>query len=279
MSQSDVFPAGTCELSFWLEIPSDPLSGNDFLQVWIDSDLLFSATDLDAGSFSTYQQVWLDVSGYDDGASHDLLFYAWTSGNGTTNFFVDDVVLDPVTFSDVTACHWAWQFIEALAAAGATAGFPDGTYRPENTVTRAQMAVFLKKGIHGGAYSPPALNGSHPFSDITGHWAETWIEDLFDEGFTAGFPDGTYRPENNVTRAEMAFFLLKGKHGKNYTPPVPGGGAFTDTNGHWAEAWIEQLKEEGITSGFPDGTYRPENPASRAEMAVFLVNTFAIPLP
>ena len=140
------------------------------------------------------------------------------------------------------------------------------------------MAVVLKKGIHGSTYTPPAPGGG-VFTDIDGHWAEAWIEDLFDEGITAGFPDGTYRPENNVTRAEMAVFLLKAEHGSSYTPPAPSGGAFSDTAGHWAEAWIEQLASEGITSGFPDGTYRPQNTATRAEMAVFLVRTFAIPLP
>jgi len=52
-----------------------------------------------------------------------------------------------------------------------------------------------------------------------------------------------------------------------------------DVTGHWAEGWIEQLKAEGITSGYPDGTYRPENQVTRAEMAVFLVNAFSLPLP
>ena len=280
MSQSDVFPAGTCELSFWLEIPGGAGTGNDYLEVWVDGDLLFSVTDLDAGSFPTYDQVFLDVSAYDDGASHDLLFYSLTSGHGTTNFFVDDVSLDPNTFKDVTFCHWAWQFVEAIFSAGLTAGFPDGTYRPDNPVTRAEMAVFLKKGIHGSTYTPPAPDGSHPFSDIAGHWAEAWIEDLFDEGFTSGFPDGTYRPDNQVTRAEMAVFLKKAIHGSAYTSPTPDGShPFSDIAGHWAEAWIEDLFDEGITSGFPDGTYRPENTASRAEMAVFLVNAFSLPLP
>jgi hypothetical protein len=57
------------------------------------------------------------------------------------------------------------------------------------------------------------------------------------------------------------------------------GGSFTDVAGHWAEAWIEQLAEEGITSGYPDGTYRPNNNVTRAEMAVFLVRTFNLPMP
>jgi hypothetical protein len=177
------------------------------------------------------------------------------------------------TFPDVPRDHWAWQFVEAIFSAGLTSGFPDGTYRPDNPVTRAEMAVFIKKGIHGSTYTPPTPDGSHPFSDIDGHWAEAWIEDLYDEGFTSGFPDGTYRPD-------MAVFLKKAIHGSAYTSPTPDGShPFSDIAGHWAEAWIEDLYDEGITSGFPDGTYRPENTATRAEMAVFLVNAFGLPLP
>jgi hypothetical protein len=183
------------------------------------------------------------------------------------------------TFTDVPPNHWAWPYVEALVDAGLTAGYPDGTYRPGNHVIRAEIAVFLKKGIHGGSYLPPTPDGSHPFSDIAGHWAEDWIEDLYDEGFTSGFPDGTFRPQNKVTRAEMAVFILKAKHGSSYTPPAPSGGSFTDVAGHWAEAWIEQLKAEGITSGYPDGSYRPNNSVTRAEMAVLLVNTFSLSVP
>jgi hypothetical protein len=184
------------------------------------------------------------------------------------------------TFPDVPMNHWAWQFVETIFSEGLTSGYPDGTYRPDNPVTRAEMAVFIKKGIHGSTYTPPTPDGSHPFSDISGHWAEAWIEDLFDEGFTTGFPDGTYRPDNQVTRAEIAVFLKKAIHGSAYTSPAPDGShPFSDIAGHWAEAWIEDLYDEGITTGFPDGTYRPENRVTRAEMAVFLVNAFGLPLP
>jgi hypothetical protein len=201
-----------------------------------------------------------------------LIGAPWDYNAGSAYVFVEQ------TFPDVPANHWAWQYIEALVDAGLTAGYADGTYRPENPVTRAEMAVFLKKGIHGSAYTPPSPDGSHPFGDIAGHWAEAWIEELYDEGLTSGYPDGTYRPENSVTRAEMAVFLLKAKHGSGFIPPAPSDGSFSDVAGHWAEAWIEQLKAEGITSGYPDGTYRPQNPVTRAEMAVFLVNTFSLPL-
>jgi hypothetical protein len=205
----------------------------------------------------------------------DLFIGAWNFGSGTK---IWKLLTPPETFPDVPPDHWAWRFIEAIYAAGLTAGYPDGTYGPDNSVTRAEMSVFLKKGIHGSAYTPPTPDGSHPFSDIAGHWAQAWIEEVYDEGMTSGYPDGTYRPENRVTRAEMAIFLLKAMHGSTYTPPAPSGGSFTDVAGHWAEAWIEQLKEEQITSGYPDGTYRPENNVTRAEMAVFLVRAFSLPL-
>jgi len=136
------------------------------------------------------------------------------------------------------------------------------------------MAVFLLNGMGVTAQS---INGSHPFTDIAGHWAEAYIEELFDQGITGGYPDGTYRPENLVTRAEMAVFLLKGI---GVIPPaLDGSHPFTDVAGHWAEIFIEELYDQGITGGYPDGTYRPENRVTRAEMAVFLVNTFNIPLP
>ncbi len=181
------------------------------------------------------------------------------------------------TFSDVTTSHWAYGYIEAIAEAGLSAGFPDGTYRPADFVNRAQMAVFLLKGIHGSSYTPPTPDGSHCFTDISGHWAEAWIEQLYDEGISTGFPDFTYRPAEYVNRAQMAVMLLKAKHGGSYTPPaLDGSHPFTDVGGHWAEIWIEQLYDEGITAGYPDGTYRPGDSVNRAQMAVFLVATFGL---
>ena len=195
------------------------------------------------------------------------------------DFAVQGVGVDN-TFADVLLDHWAYDWVEALYEAGLTSGYPDGTYRPGNPVTRAEMGVFLLKGMNAGTYEPPAPDSSHPFSDISGHWAESWMEELYDVGLTSGYPDGTYRPQNQVTRAEMAVFLLRAKHGAGYSPPAASGrGAFSDIAGHWAEDWIEQLAEEGITGGYPDGTYRPNNPVNRAEMAVFLVRAFDLPVP
>jgi len=94
-----------------------------------------------------------------------------------------------------------------------------------------------------------------------------------------GCGSGNYCPDNTVTRAEMAVFLLRAKYGADYTPPaVDSGTGFSDVPAdYWAAAWIKQLAAEGITGGCATNLYCPESPVTRAEMAVFLVRTFKLP--
>ena len=150
-------------------------------------------------------------------------------------------------------------------------------YCPENSVTRAQMAIFLEKGMRGSTYTPPAGTGTL-FADVPlSYWAVNWIEKLFADGITAGCGAGNYCPEDPVTRAQMAIFLLRARHGAGYTPTAATG-IFADVpTSYWASAWIEQLATEGITAGCGGGNYCPEDSVTRAQMAVFLVRTFTLP--
>jgi hypothetical protein len=187
------------------------------------------------------------------------------------------------TFIDVPSTHWAWSWIERLYAAGITSGcgIAPLIYCPEQSVTRAQMAKFLEKGIHGSVYTPPAGTGM-VFADVPlSYWADNWIEQLYGDGITSGcltFPL-SYCPDQTVTRDQMAKFLLKAEHGALYTPPDVGGSTgFADVPAdYWAAAWIKQLAAEGITSGCGGGNYCPDNPVTRAQMAKFLVLTFNPP--
>ena len=197
----------------------------------------------------------------------------FTSGESYT-------ILKAATFSDVETDYWAWSFIERLVNAGITAGCGGGGYCPESPVTRAQMAVFLLRGIHGSSYAPPAVGNSTGFGDVpTNHWAGAWIKQLAAEGITSGCGNGNYCPELSVTRAQMAIFLLRAKHGQSYSPPAVGNSTgFGDVPaGHWAAAWIKQLVAEGITAGCGNNNYCSESPVTRAQMAVFLVRAFGIP--
>ena len=185
-------------------------------------------------------------------------------------------------FQDVGGSHWAFSWINRLYAAGVTSGCSQAPlkYCPEQTVTRAEMAKFLLKGVHGPAYEPPPVGGNTGFADVSpSYWAAAWIKQLAAEGITSGCGGGNYCPNAQVTRAEMAKFLLAAKHGVGYNPPPVGGSTgFNDVSkGYWAAAWIKQLSAEGITSGCGGGNYCPDGQVTRAEMAKFLINTFALP--
>jgi hypothetical protein len=195
---------------------------------------------------------------------------------------VDSSVLMPWIFSDVPDSHWAWSFVERLYDAGITGGCAASPLRycPEEAVTRAQMAVFLLRGIHGPAYNPPAVGSGTGFGDVpSAYWAAAWIKQLAAEGITGGCGAGAYCPESPVTRAQMAVFLLRSKYGSGYSPPGTGSDTrFGDVPpAYWAAAWIKQLVAEGITSGCGANAYCPEAPVTRAQMAVFLVRTFNLP--
>jgi hypothetical protein len=200
----------------------------------------------------------------------------------TTKTFTINVNKTTATFQDVPTNYWAWMFVERLYAAGITGGCATSPLRycPEESVTRAQMAVFLLRGIHGASYNPPAVGTGTGFADVpTTYWASAWIKQLVVEGITVGCGNGNYCPEAPVTRAQMAVFLLRSKYGASYNPPAVGSSTgFTDVpTTYWAGAWIKQLVAEGITSGCGTGTYCPESPVTRAQMAVFLVRTFGLP--
>ena len=146
---------------------------------------------------------------------------------------------------------------------------PPRFFCPASPVRRDQMAVFLLKTAHGASFVPPDCTGQ--FGDVScpGPFAN-WIEQLADEGITAGCAGGNYCPLSSVTRGQMAVFLLKVEHGTGYTPPGCTG-VFPDVPCSSPFApWIEQLFAEGITAGCAGG-FCPDLPVSRAQMAVFLL--------
>ena len=187
------------------------------------------------------------------------------------------------TFADVQARSPFWKYVEGIYEAGITGGCattPNLLYCPSTNVDRATMAVFLLKSRHGASYAPPAVGASTGFNDVpTTYWAAAWIKQLAAEGITSGCGNGNYCPTTQVTRAQMAIFLLRSKHGTSYTPPAVGGSTgFTDVpTDYWAAAWIKQLAAEGVTAGCGTGIYCPESRVTRDQMAVFLSRTFNIP--
>jgi hypothetical protein len=183
------------------------------------------------------------------------------------------------TFSDVPYSYWSWQYIEQLYNDGITGGCSSSplNYCPTNSVTRAQMAIFLLRGIHGSTYMPPPATGTK-FTDVPlGTFGAAWIEQLANEGITSGCGGGNYCPTQPVSRAQMAIFLVRAKHGVAFVPPTATG-IFPDVPvGSFGANYIEQLVADAITSGCGGGNYCPNTMVKRDSMAVFLVKTFNLP--
>jgi len=266
--------------------PADPAEWFD-----ADNDLLGDNADLDDDN-DTIPDAWETANGLNLRDANDAALDG--DGDALTNvneFLADsdprnpdtdgDGILDgsdnfPLGFSDVLNGAFAFSFIERLALSGITAGCGNGDYCPSAPVTRAQMAVFLERGMNGSGYSPPAASGI-VFIDVgAGDFAASFIEQLFLDGITAGCGNTKYCPDAEVTRDQMAVFLLRAKYSSAYSPP-PAAGVFGDVpTDHWAAAWIEQLAAEGITAGCGGGDYCPNNEVTRDQMAVFLVRTFGL---
>ncbi|MBW8877118.1 MAG: S-layer homology domain-containing protein [Acidobacteria bacterium] len=183
-------------------------------------------------------------------------------------------------FPDVPTDFPFWSYIQGLYAAEITGGCGGGLFCPNSSVPRDQMAVFLVRAMHGPAFNPPAATGV--FADVPpSYWAGNFIEQLAADGISGGCGGSppSFCPTDPVTRAQMAIFLLRAKHGRNYQPPAATGTVFADVpaNGFGA-AWIEQLFSEGITGGCGNGNYCPGDAVSRGQMAVFMTRTFSLPV-
>ncbi|MEO6193875.1 MAG: S-layer homology domain-containing protein [Thermoanaerobaculia bacterium] len=182
-------------------------------------------------------------------------------------------------FSDVPTSYAFFKYIQGLYASEITSGCAVGQFCPDSSITREQMAVFLVRGVHGATFVPPPATGI--FSDVpVASFYAPYIEQLYTDGITSGCGTSplTYCPSSPVTRAQMAVFLLRSKHGSGYTPPAPAG-IFSDVPADFFRPYIEQLYNEAITSGCGTSplVYCPTDPATRGQMAVFLIRTFSLP--
>jgi hypothetical protein len=195
------------------------------------------------------------------------------------------------SFADVPFGDWAWQDIEILFAEGLTDGYPTIplTFGPEREVTRAEMAKFILQAIYGGDYEPElAEEDKGVFADVDYEnedlWYLDWVDDLFAQGLTNGCNPTTleYCPDDSVTRAEMAKFLLVAiNEDPAYVPELDeeDQGVFEDVDYDadlWYLDWIDALYKAEITTGCNEDPleYCPEVPVLRKEIAAFLVRAF-----
>lgn len=148
-------------------------------------------------------------------------------------------------------------------------GFPDGLFKPEQAVTRAQVAAMLARNL---GYTGAEQTSIVPFPDVDpSHYASGVIRFVKEAGLMTGDPNGHFRPNDTITRAEMATVVANYKQltiATNITP------SFNDTKGHWAEAIIEASREAGLVTGYENGQFRPNGSLTRAEAVVMMNRVF-----
>ncbi|WP_375479076.1 DUF1565 domain-containing protein [uncultured Nostoc sp.] len=112
----------------------------------------------------------------------------------------------PVAFKDVPANYWAKTYIEALASQNIIAGFPDGSFKPNEPVTRAQFATIVTKAL-----KPPTKRTAIQFKDVASNfWAYTAIQSAYQSQFVSGYPDGTFKPQQQIPRVQALVSLANG---------------------------------------------------------------------
>ncbi|WP_338449583.1 SpoIID/LytB domain-containing protein [Niallia oryzisoli] len=163
---------------------------------------------------------------------------------------------------DVREDYRFYQEIAYLLEKNIITGFPDGNFGPEQTVTRAQAAIMI-----GRAAGLDGTQRDTIFADVPeASKASGYIASAVEKGIISGFPDKSFRPDEPVTRGQMAIFLAKAFELEREVPLT-----FTDISENSASyIYIKRILAEGITNGYPDGTYKPERSLKRSEFSAFM---------
>jgi hypothetical protein len=182
-------------------------------------------------------------------------------------------------FRDVTAAHPFFTHVNSIAAAGITGGCSTNppNFCPDQTLTRAQMAVFMEASL--GVAAPPACSGTL-FTDVSpltvGQTVCDFIEDFANRGITGGCGGGRFCPNDPVTRGQMAVFV-EAALGVTAAPACIGnrfGDVSEASQGAAFCGFIEDFALKGITGGCqagPPAQFCPNDPVTRGQMAVFIV--------
>jgi len=177
-----------------------------------------------------------------------------------------DFVAAQIAFQDIQG-YWAQPYIEALAAKKIIAGFPDGTFRPNDPVTRAQFAAIISKAFSPTTQRPP-LN----FTDISSNfWAYKALKSAYQGGFMTGYPGGAFEPNQQIPRVQVLVSLANGLNlpaGSSSTLSV-----YTDASQipSYATSSVAAATVRQLVVNYPTPSQlNPTQEATRAQVAAFV---------
>lgn len=172
------------------------------------------------------------------------------------------------TFSDVNN-HWARPFIEALAQAKVINGFPDGTFKPDRPVTRAEFAALVQAAFHG-----TDMRDLHKFNDVPNkYWAESAIEKAYSTGFMSGYPNNMFHPEEKIPKVQALVSLANGLHLQNSSDTQAILNTYRDSNQipKYAVDQVAAATAKNLVVNYPNVQFlQPNQVATRADVAAFI---------
>jgi len=164
--------------------------------------------------------------------------------------------------------HWAETAVNEMAAAGIVTGYPEGDFRPEEGVTRAQFVAMLGRAL--GWNSLQRDSGVLNFTDEIPSWAKEHISAALIFDVVQGYPDGSFLPDKKINRSEMAVIINRALH---LSVSAGDGNALTYTDGNnipeWAREAVQSASAAGLLQGSA-GLFRPSQGATRAEAATVI---------
>lgn len=165
--------------------------------------------------------------------------------------------------------HWAQDSIQKMVALGGIRGYPDQTFRPDQAISRAEFTSLVV-----GLFSlEKDASAGRVFQDLEGHWARESIGTAYQAGVVNGYQDGRFYPDAAISRQEMAVILVKASRLFLVSEKI----VYLDEDqiASWASPYLQTAHEAGVLRGYPDGTFKPQAKASRAEALTVISRTLA----
>ena len=173
------------------------------------------------------------------------------------------------TFSDVNSNYWAGEFIQKLSERGVIAGFPDGTFRPEEPVTRAQFAAMIRK-----AFQKAPKREATRFNDVaSNYWAYSAIQEAYSTGFLSGYPGNRFEPNQAIPRQQVLVSLANGLEYSASSNAESTLQYYNDSSNiaGYARSPIAAATEKRIVVNYPNVNFlNPTQSATRAQVAAFI---------
>jgi hypothetical protein len=191
----------------------------------------------------------------------------------TTSTISNTTTTTAPAFSDVQASYWAYDAISNLSRLDYITGYPDGSFKPDGTITRAEFVSILTRALKLQAYSPPVPG----FTDVSSSdWFYSSVESSVHAGIASGNGSGSFSPNEPVTREEMATILVNALSKQDEAKAsMSARTLFADDTSisSWARGFVVMAVNEGLIRGYPDNTFRPQGDATRAE-ACSMISSF-----